>query len=179
MNNDTLKQNTIAALYAFIGQRSGFEFANYGDVQAFRAEQRSIGKDLAHARTLLRAVELSSITGQQLVDAARGAFSGRLTIKTGSTQPHPTRKNAKLFVEGAGDAVEVDYCTGQYFPTEYRRAVAAVCASALWNHWRDGISIPALSACPDHAPGIKNVGDYIRKTARREFGRGIASRWFN
>jgi hypothetical protein len=58
----------------------------------------------------------------------------------------------------------VDYCTGQYFPTEYRRAVCSVLSSALWDYFRTNGA---------------DTGDDIRRTARRELGRSIASRWFN
>jgi len=64
-----------------------------------------------------------------------------------------------------GDRVEVDYCTGQYFPTEYRRAACAVLASALWEYWR-----PAVYK--------DGQGDKIRAIARRELSSRLARRWF-
>jgi hypothetical protein len=42
------------------------------------------------------------------------------------------------------DGKRLDYTTGQYWPTEYRRAAAAVLASALWSYWRD--CVPATPA---------------------------------
>ncbi len=33
--------------------------------------------------------------------------------------------------------VTIEYTTGQYMPTEYRKAVCAVLASALWEYTRD------------------------------------------
>ncbi len=75
------KQAILNALSAFANQRSGIEFGNYGDVKAFRAEQRSITKDLHHARKLLMAVALSDgITADDLIKASERAFSGRLRI---------------------------------------------------------------------------------------------------
>lgn len=65
------------------------------------------------------------------------------------------------FVEERG-TVGVSHVTGQYFPTEYRAAACAVLSKAIRDYWRE-----------DAAP------DEIRKRARRRFGRGIASRWFN
>jgi hypothetical protein len=53
------------------------------------------------------------------------------------------------------------YCVGQYWPTEYRAAACAVLASVLWN-WSERPS-----------------ADDKRTYFRREFGRGIQSRWFN
>ena len=151
------KQTIIDSLRRFARQRPGLEYGNYGDPVAYRAELRSITKDLSEAQRMLRAIELrDSITAEDLLQAARGAFSGRLSIDPAT---------------GA-----IDYCTGQYWPTEYRRAVCAVCASALWSYWRDSAS--ATEGTPTHQPGIVNMGDYLRRTASREFGRGIASRWF-
>lgn len=138
------KSQVIAALRAWIRQRPGLEFGNYGEMKSYRAELRSITKDLHHARELLRAVEWrDSITADQIIEAAKHAYSGRLSITV--------RDDGKI---------AIDYCTGQYWPTEYRRAVCAVLASVLWDYLRDST-------------------DYPRKTARNEFGRSIAQRWFN
>lgn len=68
------------------------------------------------------------------------------------------------FIE-RGDKVGVDYTTGQYFPTEYRNAACAVLAQAVWD-W-------LLAECNC------KTGEEIRKAARREFGRAIATTWFN
>ena len=73
------KSTILAALDAWIRQRPGLEFGNYGDWTAYRSEVRSIGKDLQHARALLRYVEWhDSITAEMILNAAR---SGRLSIK--------------------------------------------------------------------------------------------------
>lgn len=60
------------------------------------------------------------------------------------------------------DEIGVDYVTGQYFPTEYRAAACAVLARAIWEYFCTGYYSP----------------EQIRKVARREFGRAIASAWF-
>jgi hypothetical protein len=62
-----------------------------------------------------------------------------------------------------GDSAAVDYTTGQYFPTEYRAAACSVLARAVWEYFRTGCN---------YSP------EQIRKAARREFGRAIASAWF-
>lgn len=137
------RENMLAALGAFMRQRPGLEYGNYGDPRSYRAELRSIARDLDDARRLLRSVELSSMTAETLRDAFPRAFSGRLSW----------------------DGARLSYCTGQYFPTEYRKAVCAVLARALWAHYRgeDG----AISA------------DGLRAMFRRTYGRGLASRWFS
>jgi hypothetical protein len=61
----------------------------------------------------------------------------------------------------------LDYTPGQYGAVEYRRAACAVLARALWDYW-------AVDAPIGQTPR-----EYIEDTACREFGRGIAARWFN
>jgi hypothetical protein len=139
------KQAILDTLRKFARQRPGLEIGNYGDYKAYRSELRSITRDLSHAETLLRAVEWSNIDAAAILIAAVG---GRLSIAVD------------------GERVRIDYCTGQYWPTEYRAAVCRVLASALWEHVRD------------HLPG-EVTGDCIRAHFRREFGRAIASRYFN
>ena len=181
------KQQIIAALHVFINQRPGLEFGNYGNVPNYRAEVRAIGKDLTQARELLRYVELrASITADDIIKASESAYSGRLVI-----------------VQRDDGAVAIDYCTGQYFPTEYRRAVCAVMASVLWNWKRTQCMpavqyavcgqnyatltkaklaafsvLPAIVEIKSHYDG-KTAGDYLRASLKREFGRGMAARWFN
>jgi hypothetical protein len=105
----------------------------------------------------LRAVEWrDGITAEMLIDAARHAYSGRLTL-----EPQPD------------GSVRIDYCTGQYFPTEYRRAVCAVLSSALWDYWAENSPQPV-----DDFDTVSR-GDYLRHTAKRELGRTLAARWFN
>ena len=139
------KNELLGLLYTFINKRPGLEFDNYGDRAAYRSEIRSITRQRADALKLLRAIELrDSITAADII----AAFTGRLTLGT---------NKGKLCL---------DYCTGQYWPTEYRAAVARLASSLLWSYWWSNCS-------------SADVAHYIRKTAKAEFGRGIASRWFN
>jgi hypothetical protein len=167
------KPQIIEALRQFASQRPRLDFANYGDVSVYRSELRSITRDLHDARHLLRSVELTdSITADDLIAAFKRAYSGRLSIR-----------------ETENGKAELDYCTGQYWPTEYRKAVAAVCASALWDWMRDkAMPLPVYKqyGSADNRPmqtvtlyNGKSAGDYLRSQFRREFGKGIAGRWFN
>ncbi len=157
---DTRKQAILETLRKFIAQRPGLESANYGDVSAYRSEMRSITKDRHHAETLLNAVAWrDSITADDLIKASQHTFSGRLTIRDISAHNNDGSTYHKFAVH---------YCAGQYFPTEYRRAVCAVMASALWDYWRSDI--------PE---SVESKGDYLRDMGRKEFGRSIGSRWFN
>lgn len=146
------KEQVINLLDAWIRQRPGLEYANYGDLSSYRAELRSITKDLHDARELLRAVEFSSITAPALVDAFR-AFSGRLQIEPVKDKPGEYR---------------LDYCTGQYWPTEYRAAACAVLSRALWDYHR-----------ADYTADDDHIGDKLRAKFRRMFGKGLQSRWLD
>lgn len=57
----TKRDEILTALGRWIRQRPGLEFGNYGDLKAYRAEVRAIGRDLRDARTLLRYVERSQL----------------------------------------------------------------------------------------------------------------------
>lgn len=158
------REKILSALSAFVRQRSGMDWRNYGDATSYRAEQRAITQDLHDFRALLAAISWrESIGADQLKEAFR-AYSGRLTW----------------------DGEKLSYCTGQYFPTEYRKAACAVLASALWTHTRDHCMPSAIvrdgSKTYPHAGGKANgvsAGDWLRSYFRREFGRRIASRYFD
>lgn len=149
---NTEKENILKCLQQFVAQRPGMQFANYGDVSAYRSELRGITKSRHHAETLINAVAWrESITADDIIRASQSAYSGRLTIVRTDT-----------------GGFRIDYCTGQYFPTEYRNAVCAVLASVLWDYWRGG-----------NPYGTKpGAWDYIRDVARKELGRSIAQVWF-
>jgi hypothetical protein len=142
-----------AGLFDFINQRPGLDPRNYishwaddAGRTAYRSESRQITRDLQDARTLLREVSGRTFTQDQWAAAFR-AYSGRLSW----------------------DGTRLDYCTGQYWPTEYRRAVCAVVASLLWHDYREAIGGMDLSS----------GGDAIRTHFRQRFGRGLAKRWFH
>jgi len=175
--NETPNRDEILnMLAAFAAQRPGLEFGNYGDVSSYRSEMRGITKDLNIARKLIAAVRWrSSIGAPELMEALRRAFSGRLTLELVTNS-----KGAKRW--------RLDYCTGQYWPVEYRRAVCAVLASALWDYTRANMPEPQVIQHGDANKlpmrtelryGGKSAGDWLRAKFRAEFGRGIASRYFN
>jgi len=139
------KSVIVAALHKWIAQRPGLEYGNYGDVSVYRSEMRSITRDLQDARAMVNYVAWhDSITADMILDA--GDNGGRLTMATD------------------GNKVSINYVTGQYWPTEYRRAVCALMATVIW-HW-----------LREHCDC--KTGDDIRKAARRELGASIARRWF-
>ena len=194
-HTDDRKTAILDALDAFVRQRPGLEFGNYGDVTSYRSELRSITRDLHDYRELRKAVAWrDGITADALLEAARSAYSGRLTLKDISAR----------YDDGSIYWVySVDYCTGQYFPTEYRKAACAVLAQALWYYTRErampesgsdnyreevsyntrGQIVPPVVANREKEYRMRgkwmSAGDWLRAYFVREFGRGIARRWFN
>lgn len=112
------KDKMVTALYRFVNQRSGIEWANYGGSrEAFLSDYRPILKRGKQAREMLRFVELSPSIGVKELSEASRAYSGRLQFKADK------------------GAVRIEYTTGQYFPTEYRSAACAVLAQAIWDYF--------------------------------------------
>lgn len=172
--NDSRKQAIIDALKAFVRQRPGMDSRNY-DRAGYLSESRRVTQDRHHAERLLAAVAGNDgITADMIVAASESAYGGRLGLSwvAGCDPPQP----------------RIAYCTGQYFPTEYRRAVAAVCASALWYYVREcGMPKPGTAPCGSGKAEAGKIfdgkravppGDWLRAYFRREFGRTIAERYF-
>lgn len=162
MNNPT-KSHLLNLLSAFIRQRPGLNFANYGSVKSYRQEMAGISRQFSDAKVLLREIELNpDITAETILAALRSAFSGRLSYD--------------------GSNGFLTYCAGQYYPTEYRAAVCAVCARVLWVY-AAATELPAPTGNATDEGGEKfdglSAGDWLRRHFRRRFGRGIAARWFD
>jgi len=167
-----IKPQLIQALRAWVAQRPGLDYGNYGDPVAYRAEMRSIGKDLQHARALIDYVAWhDSITAEMILSAADNG--GRLSIKVVPCHSvnqqsiyQARRATGGILEMPPADSwrITIDYCTGQYWCTEYRPAVCRLISSVIW-HW---IS----------ANDPQRSGEMIRKTASRELGTSIARRWF-
>ena len=100
MNTPELK----ALLRAFVAQRPGFDYRNYGTVSAYRADQKRAMRDKADALALINAFP---------DEAARGFLEKHL--------------DGRLSLEGG----QLDYTPGQYYCTEYRAAVCRAVSDAL------------------------------------------------
>lgn len=146
------KQTVITAIGKFISQRSGIDFRDYqsGDWKDSREAFMGDYRPMLRAGRDARTL-LCAVSGRDGIEAKDIAEATRAF-------------SGRLQLVEKGESVGVDYTTGQYFPTEYRNAACAVLATALWDYARK--------------QGYE-TGDAIRKWARGEFGRGIASRWFN
>lgn len=129
MSTDSRKQAICEALRTWVSQRPGFDPNNY-DRAGYLSDSRMVQRQLHDARELLRAVELSGITADALIAAFPRAFSGRLLLKVVERKDY--------FADGRSEfRAFLEYCTGQYWCTEYRAAACAVLASALWDYTRE------------------------------------------
>lgn len=101
------------------------------------------------------------LAGQQLRDAREmlRAVEWRTSIDAAQLT---TDQSGRLTVNPETGAV--DYCAGQYWCTEYRAGVCRLLAGLLWSHAR--AAYPQLD------------GDGLRRLMAREYGRGLARRWF-
>jgi hypothetical protein len=75
-----------------------------------------------------------------------------------------TRGGRLSLEQDANGSFRLEYCVGQYFPTEYRAAACRVLAGAWWSLDREGMEHPS--------------GEKIRGNAAARFGRRIASTYF-
>ena len=102
----------LVALIDYAAQRPGLDCRNYGTWQNYQSESAHITRQWHIICELLQAANHYHLTDTQIIDASKSAFSGRMTW--------------------LGD--EWDYCTGQYWPTEYRSAVIAILRYSLPAH---------------------------------------------
>lgn len=159
---DTRKTALLQALRQWINQRPGLDPRNY-DRAGYRAESRQITQDRSDALEILAAVALREyVTADHILQAAKRAFSGRLNIA--ESKVWQVANGEKILIS----EFKLDYCTGQYWPTEYRKAAAAVLAGAFWYAYR--------AELPHNAD---NPGEHLRSFFRGEFGPAIQQRWFN
>lgn len=161
----------ICLLIDYAAQNPGLEFANYGERASFRREACAILRDWQRVKKAVYECSSLGVTDAQVIEAAPRAFSGRLTW--GSKQHTPATVEARK-LDCAGDW---SYCTGQYWPTEYRKAVAAVLEQAASNA---RASRPARSAMPCtiaelRALNRENGGHWFDRSSMRFFGTRICS----
>lgn len=145
---------TTQKLIAFVNQRPGLDFANYGDIKAYRSESRSITKDKAHF------FELLALAQSRIPD-----FDAKLTKAL-------TESNGRLTMNDKG---ELQYCAGQYFPTEYRPAACGIIKGLIWDDYRDEV----WPSGELKGKRIYETGHEIRKAIKRQLSRGAAGTYFN
>jgi hypothetical protein len=142
--------STKEKLIQFANQKPGLSFADYGDRKIYFAEMREITKDLHDFRELLNLalIRLGSNLEEKLTEYLSKS-SGRLTLENGKLQ----------------------YCTGQYFPTEYRPACNFVLRSLIWDSFR--------TETDSEGNYIYTTGPEIRKAISRNLSRRVCKNYFN
>lgn len=180
------KSQILTALRAFVNQRPGFNWHDYGDAASYRGDLRTATRQRRDALELLRWIEWhGSITGAHILAACTAG--GRLSV---TVEYEPVPASPGLAAIERRPVVRVDYCTGQYWCTEFRGAVARFAASVIWDWYRDGMPDGSTQGAADGAalwyphptrcggPRV-SAGDWMRATLRREFGPGLARRYFS
>lgn len=121
-------QSAIAQLVAFSAQNSGLDVRNYttgadrwrDGWKAYQTEARSISADWRRVKAALITAGAEGVTDADVIAEAPQAYSGRLEWNGKTTTD-----------EGCPSAPHWEYCTGQYWPTEYRKAAATVLEAAI------------------------------------------------
>lgn len=181
----------IAALVQFASQNSGLDPRNYASdwrdragIAALRSEQRAISADYARFREALASAKAEGVADADIIAEAPNAFSGRLEWKTQKAITSRMTDPAKFGGSQKGGIVKSEievgdwsYCTGQYFPTEYRKAAATLLESAIR---RVRGNRPKAKGMPRTMAELKalneaNGGCWFGKSEMRFFGTKIES----
>lgn len=184
----------ICALVDFAAQNPGLDPLNYVTMHsydsegwsAYRSEARSIQKDWQRFKLALCEASSLGVTDAQVIEAAKGAFSGRLEW-TGQKVPACKSGSDILACVAHDHASEIAvwisrkntwlYCTGQYFPTEYRKAAASVLEGAIHalKANRPAVSREVFSIAALRELNEENGGLWFEKGNMRFFGTRIES----
>lgn len=140
-----IKSDIFTAFQRWINQKDRCDPADYGDGhdgrRAYWQEKRNIAKQRTRARKALSQAKKYEFNGQAMQEALRGAFSGRLSwVATcngcgrevnGRGEITPEQHNLLCHVPISAREINgsFEYCTGQYFPTEFALAAAVVLES--------------------------------------------------
>jgi hypothetical protein len=152
--------STIEKLVKFVNQRSGINpndyYSDWKDtegIKAYRSETREITKDRTDFFELLSLAQRRIDNFEEKLTYNLIHTNGRLVLKNG----------------------ELEYVTGQYFPTEYRPAACRIVAQLIWNDY--------MSEEHDtKTNGIESVykdGHAIRKALRQQLSRRVMKNYFN
>ncbi len=165
----------ICALIDFAAQNPGLDFANYGNHASYGAEARSISADWRRVKAALAEAAAEGVTDADVIAEAPHAFSGRLVWKTTRTVWEGQAPNCTSREEPAQG--HWDYCTGQYFPTEYRKAAAAVleAATSRVRQARPPVKQMPRSIAELRALSKQNGSHWFDASAMRFFGTRIES----
>jgi hypothetical protein len=112
----TIQLNAVQLLSKFAHKRPVLDWHDYEDAKSYRSESREITKDLHDFDEVLSVCRWYVPDLNSKIESYLRNSSGRLTMKENG---------------------ELEYITGQYFPTEYRPAATRVLTSILWYYIRD------------------------------------------
>lgn len=102
----------LIVLACLAAENPGLEWGNYAtsnraaSLSAYRGDARTCTQGLAAVRAALKACRWHAVTDQDVIEAAG---NGRVEVKR--------RDDGRIAAH---------YCAGQYYPTEYRHAIARV-----------------------------------------------------
>ena len=108
----------VRAVIAYAAQSPRLEWCNYAtsnhaeSVRVYRSEAARITRQLHDVEKAARGAMFAHVV-DDVVAASKSAYSGRMEVS-----------------RSADGGFDVDYCTGQYWPTEYRRAAECVLLEA-------------------------------------------------
>jgi len=151
----TSNTSIITLLQNFVNQKSGLDFADYGDVSAFRKDQREISNGEKDFEELLTLAYRRLQTESGLEDA----LLAELKINNGRLEYNEQNKS-------------LTYITGQYFPTEYRPAACSLLRSVIWKDYAN----EKESNTPNP---VYNSGAEIRTAIKKRVSRRVAKNYFN
>jgi hypothetical protein len=143
---------TLALLQKFANQRPQLDYCNYGDPKSYRQEMREITKDLHDFRELLNFAV------------------NRVTDIEGTLKAYLLKNSGRLTLNKKG---ELNYITGQYFPTEYRPACNRILRDLIWSSYRDEKRWNELET------PVYEDGNAIRHAIKRNVSRRVAKFYFN
>ena len=130
------KAALLTALRAWVAQSPRIDPRDYSDRESYESDRRKVTRALRHANELLDWAESTDISYVDL--AATMTRGDRLTW----------------------DGERLDYTTGQYWPTEYRKAAVVALARASWAYGRQHCGC--------------ETGDDVRAWVKRTFSAGVA-----
>lgn len=144
-------KTTIETLCKFVNQRPGLDYANYGEPKSYRREMAEITRDRSDFYELL------------------GLASRRIDNLDEQLKSHLSKSSGRLTLNESG---ELQYVTGQYFPTEYRPAACRALADLIWRDY--------MNETETNSPNpVYKDGHEIRKAIRRNLSRRVSKNYFN
>ena len=148
---------TMALLQKFANQKPQLDYCNYGDPKSYRQEVREITKDLHDFRELLNFAV------------------NRVTDIEGTLKAYLLKNSGRLTLNEKG---ELNYITGQYFPTEYRPACNRILRDLIWASYRDEKKLIQPTNIEPNPP-VYEDGNAIRHAIKRNVSRRVAKFYFN